>query len=383
MKILYYYSKLNIGGAENSTVRLLNAFEELGHEVTLLLRWSGGSLENQLSSRIRVIHLKEEHSAKGAGRCVFFALETLRSWKRERELLNDQYDICISGLFGYNPEILFRYVRAKQYYQMLRNDVSKTGNFGKTKKYMSTFGDRFDAYIGVSKYTTESFTKTFPQHSAKAYTIYNILPTIAPKTYENPFVGCSDRFKIVTVCRLTDRAKGLFRMVNICRELKRLYADRFIWFIVGDGPDRAALEVRIRQAGLENHMILCGEQSDPLPYYHYADLVAVLSYYEGLCGVVNEAKMMERPVIATEFSGIHEQLTDGVNGRIVANNEEAILSAMKTILEEPQSIQKYAINGLPRELTDNEMKLRQFESLYTEIEERKNHAWNQCDHTRL
>lgn len=374
MKILYYYSKLNIGGAENSTVRLLNAFAEMGHEVTLLLRWSGGSLEKRLAPRIRVIHLKEEHDANGLENYVFFALETLMSWKRERELLNDQYDICISGLFGYDPQILFRYVRAKQYYQMLRNDVSRTGSFGKTIKYMSTFGDRFDAFIGVSKYTTESFTKTFPQYSAKAHTIYNILPTIAPRTYENPFVGWSDRFKIVTVCRLTDQAKGLFRMVNVCRELKRLYANRFVWFIAGDGPDRAEFEERIRQAGLENHMILCGEQSDPFPFYQYADLVAVLSYYEGLCGVVNEAKMMERPVIATEFSGIHEQLTDGLNGRIVANNEEAILSVMKTILDDPQSIHKYAINGLPRELTDNEMKLQQYERLFIEIEERKNHA---------
>ena len=64
MKILYYYSKLNIGGAEKSTVRLLNAFTKNGHDVTLLLRWSGGTLESNLDNNVKIIHLKKNSNNK-------------------------------------------------------------------------------------------------------------------------------------------------------------------------------------------------------------------------------------------------------------------------------------------------------------------------------
>lgn len=372
MRILYYYSKLNIGGAERSTVRLLNRFAENGHIVSLLLRWDGGTLEPELSPQIKRIYLKKTHHSKTkAGEILWFGLESLASVIRSMGLSNEKYDICISGLFGYDPKLLFSHIKAKQYYQLLRNDVLNTGDYGRTREYMERFGDRFDAYIGVSEYTTESFRKVYPQFATRAHTIYNILADCQHCNSKNPFVGYEDKLKILTVCRLADKAKGLYRMVRVCGELRKTFGDSFTWFVVGDGPDKTELIQRIAAAGLQNQMILCGEQSNPFPYYRYADLVAVLSYYEGLCGVVNEAKIMERPLIATEFSGIHEQITSGVNGIIVDNDEEAIVSGLRDLLSHPEELWKYAINGMPSALTDNDKKIKQFEALYMEIEEGK------------
>ena len=80
----------------------------------------------------------------------------------------------------------------------------------------------------------------------------------------------------------------------------------FYWFIVGDGPDRDELEKRVREFGLEKRFILMGRKENPFPYYKYADISTTLSYYEGLCGAVNEAKVIGKPVIATQFSGIED-----------------------------------------------------------------------------
>ena len=375
MNIVYYYSKLNIGGAEKSTVRLLNLFCEKGHDVTLLLRWSGGLLEHELDPRVHIIYLKKEQQTHlSIGKTIVFLRETVLSVFRSIKLKDKKYDICINGLFGYDPGFLFRNICAAQFYQMLRNDVSQTGNYGKTREYMKIYGNCFDAYIGVSQYTTESFKMAYPELSDKAYTIYNVLPQIPIIHDEDPYQGYNERFKIVSVCRLVDKAKGLFRMANVCAELRKLYEKRFVWFIVGDGPDGVKLEERIRELNLEDHMVLCGEQNNPFTYYEHADLVAVLSYYEGLCGVVNEAKMMQRPVIATEFSGIHEQITDGVNGIIVENNEAAILSKMRTCLENPELLTKYMNNDLPKDLQDNDLKVRHFEMLFRAIEKEKTNA---------
>lgn len=363
MKILYYYSKLNIGGAERSTVRLLNKMAEKGHDVTLLLRWDGGTLEGELNPSVKRIYLKKA-GGKPINKCNQI-VQTLLSRFREHRLKKQEYDVVISGLFGYNPKILFEKLRAKQYYQLLRNDVEKTGAYGETALYMEKYGERFDAYIGVSKYTTQSFCNCYPQHADKALTIYNVLPD-APQDLPTvaPIMAQTDKLKILTVCRLADKAKGLFRMVRVCKALYEEFGDAFRWYIVGDGPDREQLERQISEAKLSSVMILCGATNDPFTYYQGADLVAVLSYYEGLCGVVNEAKMMQKPVIATQFSGIDEQLCDGYNGFIVENEEGCILQKMRTILANPDMLTPLHINGMPEELLSNDKKITQYETLF-------------------
>ncbi len=371
MKILYYYSQLNIGGAERSTVRLLNKMTEKGHDVTLLLRWSGGTLESELDARIRKIYLKK---VKGNKINKFIQIvETVKCFFRKKNLKKEKYDIVISGLFGYDPKILFRNIRAKQYYQLLRNDVGKTGGYGKTALYMEQFGTKFDAYIGVSKYTTQSFCKCYPQYADRALTIYNILPDIPNKIGEVPqiMLDAEDKLRILTVCRLADKAKGLFRMVRVCKSLHEEFGDVFRWYIVGNGPDRQELEKQIEEADLSRVMILCGETNNPFIYYKGTDLVAVLSYYEGLCGVVNEAKMMQKPVIATQFSGIDEQLCDGYNGYIVENDENAILQKMREILMNPDMIKPLNINGMPEELLSNDRKIVQYEMLFQRLDKKE------------
>ena len=366
MKILYYYSQLNIGGAERSTVRLLNKMAEKGHDVTLLLRWDGGMLEGELNPNVKRIHLK-----KAGGKSINKVnqiIQTLLSRIRERRLKKEEYDVVISGLFGYNPKILFEKLRAKQYYQLLRNDVEKTGSYGETALYMEKYGEKFDAYIGVSKYTTQSFCNCYPQHADKACTIYNVLPEV-PQVFSEtpPMMAQTDKLKILTVCRLADKAKGLFRMVRVCKALYEEFGDAFRWYIVGDGPDRRELERQIDEANLSSVLVLCGATNNPFTYYQEADLVAVLSYYEGLCGVVNEAKMMQKPVIATQFSGIDEQLRDGYNGFIVENEEDCILQKMRTILANPEMLVPLHINGMPEELLSNDKKIAQYEALFERL----------------
>ncbi len=366
MNILYYYSKLNIGGAERSTVRLLNKMVERGCNVSLLLRWNNGTLEDELDQRIQLIHLKQGDPEQDGFLAQIY--KVIKMYICLKKLNKKKYDLVISGLFGYNPSILFKHIKAEKYFQMLRNDVEKTGKYGKTDSYMKKYGEKFDAYIGVSEFTTDSFKKCYPNLSKKAYTIYNILPEIDP--YEKricpPELVTSKKncIKILTICRMADQAKGLFRMEKVCKRLYELYPGQFKWFVVGNGPDKAKLKLKIEEDQLDEVMVLCHETTDPFIYYAYCDLVAVLSYYEGLCGVVNEAKLMLKPVIATEFSGIHEQIEDGFNGVIVENKEESIFEGFKYIFTHKELLKNMSINGMSQKLLDNDNKVNEFIRLY-------------------
>jgi glycosyltransferase involved in cell wall biosynthesis len=97
--------------------------------------------------------------------------------------------------------------------------------------------------------------------------------------------------------------------------------------------------------------------------------VAVLSYYEGLCGVVNEAKVLKKPLIATEFSGIHEQIQHKINGVIVSNNFDAIYTELVSIIKDQILLDQISINGMPESINNDNYKIQQLEALFNNINE--------------
>nr|WP_297096636.1 glycosyltransferase [Thermomonas sp.] len=93
-------------------------------------------------------------------------------------------------------------------------------------------------------------------------------------------------------------------------------------------------------------------------------MCAVLSRYEGLCGVVNEARVLERPVIATRFAGIEEQIESGVNGLIVEQDVDAICDGLASLIRDAGLRQRLAQGGYPPELLDDEAKLNAYLKLF-------------------
>lgn len=142
----------------------------------------------------------------------------------------------------------------------------------------------------------------------------------------------------------------------------------FFWYVIGEGSDREAIEAKIREFKLNDRFILLGQQENPFPYYKHSDIVAVLSYYEGLCGVVNEAKVTGKAVIATEVSGIHEQLQNGINGVIVENNFDAIYDGLESILTDKDLREQITNDYYPKAILNDQHK---FEMLTRIISKKK------------
>ncbi len=62
-KVLVYYSKLNPGGAEKSTLRLIKKMLDAKWSVDLLLRYGGGVLESELPKEVNVMYYRGDGSA--------------------------------------------------------------------------------------------------------------------------------------------------------------------------------------------------------------------------------------------------------------------------------------------------------------------------------
>ena len=109
----------------------------------------------------------------------------------------------------------------------------------------------------------QSLIDAIPEAEEKAQVVYNILAaedmrkrlTCAPNPFKNE---TEPTFRIVSICRISDVSKGVFRMVRVCRQLVT-EGFKFRWYIVGDGADLAALRQKITDAGLDGIMITPGK----------------------------------------------------------------------------------------------------------------------------
>jgi glycosyltransferase involved in cell wall biosynthesis len=379
--ILFHYSIFNIGGAEKSVLRLMKLLSDKGWNVTLVLTTGGGNLEGQIDPRVKVHHLRSAAAgnkfkkAKGLdklkviGDLMFYILFWIEGLFKSFTFLFRSYDIAAISLQGLSPKFVCKYVNTKKRFHWIRSDLRLSDSSGKVASNVHRYNSQIDQYICVSQTALESLNSQFPETILKSSVIYNIID--APQILANvdretdPLEEYDDILKVITVGRLFEKAKGLLRMVRVHKRLSDEGID-FMWFVVGDGPDRAMMQEAIDKEELNNKMILLGSKDNPFPYFKAADISATLSYYEGLCGAVNEAKVIGKPVLATQFSGINEQIINEESGLIVTNDEDAIYEGLKRLLIDQELREKLTNQALPKMIMDDDYKIEKLLNLIDE-----------------
>src|SRR5262245_33339345 len=97
--------------------------------------------------------------------------------------------------------------------------------------------------------------------------------------------------------------------------------------LVGDGPDREAIEQRAHGLGLARHLLAVGYQRDVAPYYAFIDALLLPSANEGTPVVAIEALAARRPVVATQVGGVPDVVDDGEDGFLVPVGDTAAMAA--------------------------------------------------------
>lgn len=107
--------------------------------------------------------------------------------------------------------------------------------------------------------------------------------------------------------------------------------------IAGDGPDRAALELRARELGTHGRTRFLGSVSRDvvLRLFRAADATVLSSSWENLPHTVLEALAVGSPVIATAVGGVPEVVRDGENGILVPPDDPgALADAIRRLLDD-------------------------------------------------
>ena len=132
---------------------------------------------------------------------------------------------------------------------------------------------------------------------------------------------------------------------------------RLHFTILGDGPEREALEAQIARLALSDVVSLPGFSADVASFLSGLHVYIQTSRYEGMCLAVHEAMNAALPVIATPVGEIRDAVTDGETGYVLNGDlNEALTGVLERIFASPQQLEglgeqarHYVLNKFSRE----------------------------------
>ena len=194
----------------------------------------------------------------------------------------------------------------------------------------------YNYIASISNDVTRTFLQVFPTLAPKIMEIENILsPAFVRKRAELEDTDKEFRHEgtitLLSVGRFSD-AKNYDNVPDICKRLINETKLNIKWYIIGYGGDEALIRKKIKEAGMEEHVILLGKRSNPYPYIKACDIYVQPSRYEGKSVTVREAQMLCKPVVVTNYPTAPSQIRSGIDGVIVPMDNEGCAHGLAEVI---------------------------------------------------
>ena len=332
--VLFIIDSLTCGGAEKSLISLLPLLDFSKIEVDLMIVHRGGVFEGYVPKQVRIadfpipkglwteiclVGFRIVHRLYPNRHGAEMRWQAMSSAYKE---LDKSYDVAIAYQQGFPTYYLAEKVKATKKFSWINTDLEKAGY---RTSFNRPFYDKMDIIVPVSDRLCEMLKESDYVNSSKLYTVYDILNVdlIKKMSLETVQVKAgSKELIIVTVGRMV-ALKGYDLAVEAAKILKSNCIS-FKWYFVGDGGIRPEIEQMNSEYGLEKYIVLVGMTPNPYPYMAMADIYVQTSKFEGFGLTLNEARILNKPVICTNFPVVYNQIRDGENGLICEMKAESI-----------------------------------------------------------
>jgi glycosyltransferase involved in cell wall biosynthesis len=140
--------------------------------------------------------------------------------------------------------------------------------------------------------------------------------------------------------------------------------------LIGDGPERSAIEALAGALGISDNVHLAGERTQPPNLHGLFDVSVLCSTTEAFPNSVLEAMAAARPVVATDVGGTPDAVHEGTTGLLVRPSDPSRLAdAILRLYQEPALRAKLgnAARAAARAGYSAEAVIRQVETLYTRL----------------
>lgn len=376
-RVLIVADSLEIGGIERSLISMLNNFNYDKYDIDLMLYQKTGELLDHLDSRVNLINQQDGCKTFGVpikdllikgklkmaiGRVLAKVISVIISKVK-----------CIDEMGYYQVQLMYRYTHPflnkhdKKYdiaigyvwpHNYIIDKVDANAKIGWIHTDYSTIKidrkidekmwSKLDKIISISEDCSKAFIKYYPELEDKLCLVENITASEFIKNSSNKEVTnvfSEENFNILSIGRICYQ-KGFDFAVEALSELHNRGYRNIKWYIIGFGPDKEKIEELIKKYKLEDSFVLLGKKSNPYPFLKDCDLYVQPSRYEGKAVTIAEAKILEKPIIITNYETARSQINHKYDGYITELSVEGITNSIIELYSNEKLRNKLEINCL-------------------------------------
>ena len=383
-KILFINYSLHSGGIEKSLVTVLSLLDYEKYDIDLQLFANEGLFLGRVPKQVHLLeplfpaeyrlNIRQAFPAllragrPGLALCrLLVTLAGLRGtmgerlgkmWKIERRFARPapgEYDAAVAFMEGQPIYYCVEKVKSRVKIGFIHGDYEA---MGLDREFDRGYVGRLDALCTVSESCLASLRRVFPEIADRCHVIYNIISERFLRTLAEEGEGFSDGYdglRVLSIARLS-RQKGLDIALPAAASLKKKGL-RFRWYVIGVGPEEEQLKETVRGLDLGDRVFFLGEQANPYPYLKQCDVYLQPSRFEGKAIAVDEAMVLRRPILLTNFSTAADQIASGKNGLIVPMSPEGVEQGLERLLRD-EDLRASFTKALSEESYSNEGELQ-------------------------
>ncbi|MBQ7044745.1 MAG: glycosyltransferase [Clostridia bacterium] len=345
-KVLVFIESLDGGGAEAILRNLVSVIDKNKFDITVVTETDNERYTDEVKSHVRHRSFTKRNSSALSEiiNKVIIKYSLLASEKAVRNnLIKGDYDVEIAFCEGYATKVIGNSGRknckkiAWVHTDVINHPWSEE-IYGGAENERKCY-ENFDAIVCVSETMKESFVKKYGM-AEKVHVVYNVIDDEETRRKSEESVNLDLPRPIFALAGRLTQVKGYDRLVRICAKLRDMGYD-FSVAVLGKGEEEENIKKLISENSLDERIKLFGFQENPHKFIKNSDVFVCSSYAEGYSTAVSEAVILGVPVITTECSGMREIFGGEDCGIICENSDEALLEAMKKVLDEPSLLEFY------------------------------------------
>ncbi len=318
-KIAIFQSDLRVGGSQKSLVNILSEMDYSRCCVDLYLYNDECFFDMPHDGNLRIFY--QQPFLGSLSRLLYFRMAYLLSpdvtQGREYDVAVDfnsyQNDCAVGALKAH----------AKKRVMWIHNDVEiKLRNEPKYRVLWHFFKgklSRYDEFVAVSPGIVDGFRRVTGIYDRPITPIPNHIDTgeiFRKKDLPVDFAVDPAKLNLCTVGRICHQ-KGFDLLMGYLAQVKQHRQDIHL-YLIGDGPDRPALESQIRSLGLTQDVTLLGNQANPFCYMNKMDGFVLTSRYEGQGMVIWEARALGLPLYLSKNLEAYDPGVSGYDDMVQA-----------------------------------------------------------------
>lgn len=355
-KLLIVVHRLNTGGVQRSLLSALRVLNYEEFDVTLYVReriWGlpdDTDIDPRVSGCLRnfdtfhyfrtpraALLLLLMRAAESVGKDPSGIQDRLNRYilsermKHEKRLFpqENRYDIAIAYIQGETALFVEKYVPADRKIMFCHSSADDKHELH--EKILPSF----DRIAAVNEGCRQMLLAAYPDEAEKIVVVEN---------YVDPEKIRSEALKyqvdrpagktVLCSCGRLSPEKGFDLALETARMLKERGRD-FLWYIIGDGPERTRIENDIASLSLDKNIQLVAATGNPYPYFSACDIYVQPSKEESFGLTIAEAQILCRPVVTTCTMGGKHLVNDRETGLIARIDPVDLADKIGALIDDP------------------------------------------------